>query len=86
MNRFDIVLGHYVFCTQHHSGQRSDLYERLCRITAYFSPGAAFSETRFFDPEVTEFEEARVVYRALCKRNSAPDLLSSGAKGRPDGS
>ena len=73
MDRFDIVLGHYVFCTQHHSGQGSDLYQRLCRVTAYFTPGAAFSETRFFDPAESDFTEAREVYRALCRQHGVPD-------------
>ena len=73
MNRFDIVLAHYVFCTQHHSGQNSELYQRLCRITAYFTPGAAFSETRFFDPAEADFEQAREVYQALCHKHNLPD-------------
>lgn len=73
MTRFDIVLGHYVFCSQNHGGQGSDLYKRLSRITGYFNPGAGFSETRFFNLEESEFEEARTVYRSLCHRHKVPD-------------
>ena len=73
MTRFDIVLGHYVFCSQHHEGQASERYERLSRITRYFKPGALFSETRFFDTSVAEYEEAREVYRALCTKHGVPD-------------
>jgi len=73
MNRFEIVLGHYVFCVLHHEGQGSALYERLCRLLEFFNPGAGFSETRFFDPEVSEYEEAREVYSGLCRKHGIPD-------------
>jgi hypothetical protein len=73
MTRFDIVLGHYVFCSQNHGGQGSSLYERLCRITRYFKPGAGFSESRFFDRKVRGYEAAREVYQALCRRHGVPD-------------
>jgi hypothetical protein len=73
MNRFDIVLGHYVFCSQHHEGQTSELYERLSRITGYFNPGALFSESRFFDPREKDYAAAREVYQALCSRHGVPD-------------
>ena len=32
-DRFDIVAAHYFFCLNYHTGQRSVLYARLCRIT-----------------------------------------------------
>jgi hypothetical protein len=73
MNRFDIVLGHYVFCALHHEGQGSELYARLSRITDYFHPGKLFSETRFLDVTVRGFEDAREVYRALCHKHGVPD-------------
>jgi hypothetical protein len=76
MDRFDIVLAHYVFCTLHHSGQASDLYARLSRISGYFEPGRLFSETRFLDPTVTGFESAREVYRALCQKHGVLDPFS----------
>lgn len=63
MNRFDIVLGHYVYCSLHHGGQWSPLYARLCRIMSYFDPGPMFSETRFFEDD--DYAEAREVYESL---------------------
>jgi len=42
-DRFDIVEAHYIFCTDYHDGQWSNLYAKLCRIGGYFSPGAAWS-------------------------------------------
>ena len=82
MDRFDIVLGHFVFCTLHHEGQWSKLYARLSRITGYFNPGKLFSETRFLDPTVTGFESAREVYRALCQKHGVPDPFSELEQGR----
>lgn len=76
MDRFDIVFGHYVFCVLHHSGQGSDLYARLSRITGYFEPGPLFSESSFLDPEVSGFDGAREVYRALCHKHAVPDPFS----------
>ncbi len=37
-DRFDIVAAHYFFCSDFHSGQWSEKYEKLCRITKYFRP------------------------------------------------
>jgi len=65
VSRFDVVLGHYVYCSQHYAGQGDPLYEKLCRITRYFNPGAAFSETKFF--REPEYEAARAVYDHLCE-------------------
>ena len=73
MNRFDIVLGHFVFYSQHHGGQGSEFYERRSRVTRYFQPGAAFSESRFFNTSVTEYEDARAVYQALCQKHGFPN-------------
>ena len=67
MNRFDVVLGHFVFYVLHHQGQGSEFYKRLSRINGYFKPGAAFSEARFFDASNEEYEKARGVYKALCE-------------------
>ncbi len=38
-NRFDIVEAHYWFCADYHGGQWTALYERLCKIGSYYSPG-----------------------------------------------
>ncbi len=69
MNRFDIVLGHYVFYVLHHSGQSSEFYLRLSRIRQYFAPGGMFSETRFFDSEEQDYDGAREVYISLCVKH-----------------
>ena len=37
-DRFDVVEAHYAYCADYHDGQGSDLYRRLCRIGAYFTP------------------------------------------------
>ena len=66
MNRFDIVLGHYVFCTLWHSGQNCELYEKLCRISKYFNPGILFSETKFFNDD--EYANAVLVYDNLVEK------------------
>lgn len=42
-DRFDIVEAHYAFYSDWHSGQFSDFYARLSRISDYFSPGAMFN-------------------------------------------
>jgi hypothetical protein len=39
-NRYDIIEAHYWFCADYHEGQWSEKYQRLCRISRYFSPGA----------------------------------------------
>jgi hypothetical protein len=69
MDRFSIVLGHYVFCNLHHEGQWSDRYQRLCRITRYLKLGPRFSENRFLDPDNDKDAMAREVYLALCERH-----------------
>ena len=78
MTRHDIVLAHYVFCSLHHEGQGSDRYARLSRITAYFQPGAAFSETRFFAEE--EHRAAREVYLSLCRREGVTPACGDEAE------
>lgn len=40
-DRFDIVSAHYTFACDHHGGQYSELYAKLCRIGNYFRPGMA---------------------------------------------
>ena len=42
-NRFDIVEAHYAYACDHHYGQSSWLYARLCRIQRYFNPGSMWS-------------------------------------------
>ena len=40
-DRWDIVEAHYWFAVHYHSGQFSELYSKLCRVSRYFSPGIA---------------------------------------------
>lgn len=37
-DRFDIVEAHYAFACDYHSGQWSELYAKLSRISKYFTP------------------------------------------------
>lgn len=63
VDRYDYCAGTYAFCAEHHAGQSSDLYARLCRIGQWFKPGAGWSD-RWEDLS----EAAQDVYRAWCKR------------------
>jgi hypothetical protein len=58
-DRFDIVSAHYAFYCDYHGGQWSKEYARLCRISRYFRPGAAF---RGFE---SLSDNAQEIYRAL---------------------
>lgn len=37
-DRLDIVEAYYLFLSHYHEGMGSDKYERLSRVTGYFSP------------------------------------------------
>jgi hypothetical protein len=65
--RWDIVEAHYWWCADHHGGQWSDGYAKLCRIGRYFNPGAMSCEP--------ETDNARAIYNALC--------LKEGCEHRP---
>tara|TARA_R100000808_G_C2063905_1_gene94174 strand:+ start:47 stop:250 length:204 start_codon:yes stop_codon:yes gene_type:complete len=39
-DRFDVVEAHYWHAVDHHDGQRSDLYAKMCKISGYYTPGA----------------------------------------------
>jgi len=43
-NRFDIVAAHYFFCADFRSGQWSEKYAKLCRITKYFRPSPLWTD------------------------------------------
>ncbi len=58
-DRFDIVEAHYWWCADHHEGQWSATYARLCRIGRYFTPGALSS-----GPTT---ENSEVIYNNLCQ-------------------
>lgn len=65
-DRFDIVEAHYAFCCDYHSGQSSELYARLCRISRYFSPSPLF---RGF---ASLTENGQEIYRALEEKHRQP--------------
>lgn len=69
----DRALGEWVFYSQHHQGQWSEFYQKLSELSRRFQPGAAFSETKFFDPTIPDYEAARAVYRELCLAHHLPD-------------
>ena len=62
-NRFDIIEAHYVFYSDYHSGQWSDFYKRLSRITGYFKPRPNISY-------VTLSENSKDIYAALLERHN----------------
>ena len=60
-DRFDIKEAHFLFWSEHHSGQFSDGHIRMCKALNNFkpSPGLCWE---------TLSENGRDIYRALCKR------------------
>lgn len=62
-NRWDIVMGHYVFYALWHEGQTSERYARLCRILKYFKPSP-----RGINLDDSGNENARDIYLNLCER------------------
>ena len=68
MDRYSIVLGHYVYYALHHTGMGSREYERLSGICDYFTPSLLFSERRFLEGEYGE--EPLQVYNNLVEKHS----------------
>lgn len=58
-DRFDILAAHWLFCSQYHDGQGSQLYARLSWIDSVFSPSVLWSEPKHLP------ENAREIYRQL---------------------
>lgn len=58
-DRFDIVDAHYWFAVNYHEGQGSALYERQCRISAYYSPSPLANGP--------QSENAREIYEELVR-------------------
>jgi len=61
IDRGDYCEGTLLFWTEHHSGQFSEGYARMCRIQQWFSPGPRFDWQSISDG-------AKDVYRAWCER------------------
>jgi len=66
-DRFQIVLGHYVYYLENHSGQWSEEYERMCKISKYFSPGYGYNALNL---DTEENEIALLVYNNLADKNN----------------
>lgn len=45
MDRYQIALGHYMFCVHYHGGQWSELYAKLCRISEYLKLSPLWKDT-----------------------------------------
>lgn len=71
-DRFDIVEAHYAFCCDHHEGQWSELYARLCRIQRYFKPGIGF---RGF---ASLTENGQEIYSQLVLKHQQPQQPQQG--------
>lgn len=57
MDRFEIVDTYYWWLADHHTGQNSREYERLCKVGEYYSPGIC-----------AHGPESQDAYDELCRR------------------
>mgnify|MGYP003130327147 CR=1 FL=1 len=62
-DRFDIVEAHYAFYEEHHSGQASDFYRRLCHIGTYFKPSPMWKGFESLT------NNAKAIYFDLCNKH-----------------
>ena len=65
-DRFDICDGYYWWLADHHEGQASEQYKRLCKLDAYYTPH------RLEHGPCDAL--SREVYDALCKRHGCKGL------------
>jgi hypothetical protein len=63
-SRGDVVQAHYWFYADHHGGQWSTEYARLCKISQYYRPGRLEH-----GPDTVP---ARLIYDALCEKHGYP--------------
>jgi hypothetical protein len=66
-DRWDIVEAHYWFAAHYHDGQFSELYARLCRISAYFKPSIL--------SDGPSSENACLIYNQLESKHGFPESL-----------
>jgi hypothetical protein len=57
-DRFDICEAWYLWLSHNHGGQWSEEYERLCRLTEFFSPSPLLNLDRLS-------ENGRAIYDAI---------------------
>ena len=60
-DRFDIVEAWYLALAHCHRGQRSEEYQRLCKVGLYFRPSPFLSVE-------TLTENGRAIYEAACTK------------------
>ena len=60
-DRFDIKEAHFLFWSEHHSGQFSDGYIRMCKALKNFKPASGLCWETLSD-------NGKDIYRDLCKR------------------
>ena len=60
-DRFDILEAHFLFLSLWHEGQYSKKYERLSRMTSYFTPRPSLRPA-------TLTANGRAIYSALVRR------------------
>lgn len=66
-DRYDIVEAHYYWNAEHHSGQWSKEYERMCKISQYFKPGRSVNGP--------SSENSVEIYQNLCMKNMCEHLF-----------
>jgi len=71
-SRFDICLGHLVYCQQWYDGQADPLYARQCKISRYLKISPLFSFEKFQTED--EYEVARWVYENLVSENQEGEI------------
>lgn len=65
-SRFNIVEGYYWWLVDHHGGQWSTEYERMCKIQKYFKPGVCSNGP--------SDELSQEVYDSLCLKAGCTHL------------
>jgi hypothetical protein len=61
-DKFDIVEAYYWWLVDHHSGQNSKEYERVCRLEKIYQPGFYMAEP--------SSENAKAIYSEICIREN----------------
>jgi len=59
----DIAQAHHLFASDHHEGQASELYERLCRCERIYKPGAMGNRWELLS------DNGKEIYRELCAKH-----------------
>ena len=65
MNRFDIIIGHFLYYVHNYESFGDWMYRRQCRIRKYFSPSPLLSLSSLREDD---YEGVREVYNELAHR------------------